>query len=473
MSLKQYLALMWARRWLVLAVTLLCGALGTAWSLRQPKQYAAESQLVLDVRPDPVLGGFASAVGMTTQLEILKSDKVALRVAETLLADPSPQMVDRLSLFATSGKPLTQRGLATALQAGMTPEAVRGSNIIAITAQAPDGPLSMAVANAFAQAAIDTSVQLRVEPTRESAQWLTGQTRTLRADLEQAQARLSQLQQASGLIVSDERMTQESARLNALEAELVQAESQRLDTLGKRPGALDEYAPEVQQHPAVTLLRQRLSTAEARLADLSATLGSGHPRRIQAEAEVAELRQQAAAETRRVMQGASASSRVSGQKVAELRTMVEAQKQQVLSLRAQRDRIAMLQHDVDSAQRAYDSVSQRAGQLSLESQNTQTSVRLLTAAADWADRSQRKMILKILVGFVAGLGLGAGIAVLLGLRDWRVRIADDLRMGHAVPLIGVLRAPGGGDGTPSFRGLPLDGPVVRAGRSMPAIGVQP
>lgn len=469
MSMKQYLAFLWARRWLVLAVTLVCGAVGTVWSLRQPKQYAAEAQLVLDVRPDPVLGGFASAVGMTTQLEILKSDKVALRVAEMLMADHSPEMVDRLSLFATSGKPLTQRSLAIALQAGMTPEAVRGSNIIAITTLAPNGPLSMAAANAFAQAAIDISVQLRVEPTRESAEWLTAQTRTLRRDLEQAQSRLSQMQQASGLVVSDERMTQESARLNALEAELVSAESQRLDTLGKRPGALDEYAPEVQQHPAIVSLRQRLASADARLAEAAGTLGSGHPRRIQLEAEVADLRQQLVGETRRVIQGASISSRASGQKVAELRAMVEAQKQQVLSLRAQRDRIAMLQHDVDAAQRAYDSTSQRAGQLSLESQNTQTSVRLLTAAADWADRSQRKMLLKILVGFIGGLALGAGAAVLLELRDWRVRIADDLRMGHAVPLIGVLRAPGGASA--SFRGLPLDGPVVRS-PSMPTMGAQ-
>ena len=59
---------------------------------------------------------------------------------------------------------------------------------------------------------------------------------------------------------------------------------------------------------------------------------------------------------RRVSGGTSIINRGSSQKVAELQIMVDKQKKQVLSLRSDRDQIAVYLRDVDAAQRAYDAV---------------------------------------------------------------------------------------------------------------------
>ena len=65
-------------------------------------------------------------------------------------------------------------------------------------------------------APMDVSVELRVATARQSASFLEDQTKSLRANLEQAQARLSKFQQTKGIVVTDERLDQENARYSAL-----------------------------------------------------------------------------------------------------------------------------------------------------------------------------------------------------------------------------------------------------------------
>ena len=94
---------------------------------------------------------------------------------------------------------------------------------------APDPNFAQAAANAFAQAYMDVSVELRVAPARQSATFLEDQTKALRANLEQAQTRLSKFQQTKGIVVTDERLDQENARYNTLIAQLAMAQAERVE----------------------------------------------------------------------------------------------------------------------------------------------------------------------------------------------------------------------------------------------------
>lgn len=442
MSIKQILAMIWVRRWLVLVVSVVVIALGSAFALTRPRQYVSESYLVVDMRSDPMLGNFAAAVGMATQLELVKSQKVAMRAARILLADKRPEAQAQLDVWRNKKGELTERVLAMLLGLGLQADSIRGSNIIGLTVTAPSGELAQAAVNALASAAIEVSVQLRVEPARESAEWLADQTKVLRSNLEAAQARLSAFQQEKGIVVTDDRMSQEVSRLNALESALVMAETQRLDGQSS-PRVADADST---RGGSDQVVKTQLLNAEAKLAEVSATLGTGHPQRVQLETQIASLRQQLSASSHAV-------TRASAQKVEELRRLVATQKEQVLALRSQRDQIAVLLRDIQTAQTAYETASQRVGQLSMESQNNQAGVRLLSAATDWSDTSQRKLIVRLLTAVAGGIGLGLAAALGLELLDRRVRSADDLLM-DGIPLVGVLQ-PVDSRRSP-LSGLPVD-----------------
>lgn len=455
---RQYLRMIWIRRRLAAAVALGIASVGGAWALSQPRLFSADAFLVLDVRPDPLLGSLGAAAGMATQVELLKTEKTASRAVQILGLDKEPKQVEAWRK-ATEGRVPIERYLAAGLQRGITVESVRGSNIISITYASSERGFAMKAANAYADAATDIALEMRVEPARESAEWLSAQTGSLRAGLEQAQARLSKYQQDNGIVFSDEKVGLETARLSALEAQLVNAQTERAEAQGRQRNGGTSMSPEFQRSAVAQGLLAQLGALQAKLAEVSDVLGSGHPQRIQLESQIASVKQQLAAESERVVGSTSISSRISQQKVDELRSLVEAQKQQVLALRSQRDRMDVLLRDVETARRAYESVSQRTSQLALESRANNAGVRLLSTAVEETDSSRKKLFVRMLAAVLGGLAVGGGLAVALELRDRRVRHLDDLIVDGLVPLLGVLHP--AGSTAPVYRSLPLDAPLPR------------
>ena len=460
MSIKQFLRIVWARKWLVLALLVIVSVAGTATTLLLPKQYTAEAAMIVEMRVDPVLGALAPSLAapsyMATQIDILKSERVAGRVVKMLGVERSPSAVAQWRTQTNAKIPL-DRYFANLLQRGLSVEPSRGSNVINVSFSAQDPIFAQAAANAFAQAYMDVSVELRVAPARQSAAFLDQQTKVLRNNLEAAQARLSKFQQEKGIVVSDERFDQENARYQALTTQLSAAQGEQVDANTRLRNSGGESSPDILFNPAVQNLRSQLASAETKLTELSAIVGKNHPARIQLEAQIGELRQQIGAESRRVSGGTATLNRGSNQKVAELQAMVDQQKKKLLTLRADRDQVAVYIRDVDTAQRAYEVVSSRVGQFTLESQNNQADTRLLSQAVEPLEPSRPKVVVGILGSVLGGLALGMLAALGWELIDRRVRDPEDMMVMAGVPVIGVLRPEG--SKRPVFRRLLQAGPI--------------
>lgn len=456
MTPKRYLQVIWARKWLVLGLLVLVSAAGITTTMMLPRQYTAESTMVVEMRIDPVLGALAPSLAapgyMATQLEIIRSERVASRVVQMLGIERSPKAVQQWR-EGTEGKIPIERYFASMLQRGLMVDVVRGSNLINVTFSAPDAQFAQAAANAFVQAYLDVSVELRVAPARQSAAFLDEQTKVLRANLEAAQAKLTKFQQEKGIVVSDERLGEENTRYTTLAAQLATAQAELVETSTRRRNTGSESSPDVLNSSAIQGLKSQLASAQTKLTEMSSIVGKNHPGRIQLEAQIDEIKRQLEAEIRRVSSGTSTVSRGSGEKVAELKALLEEQKKRLLSLRSDRDQIAVYLRDVDTAQRAYEAVTSRVGQFNLESQNNQANTRLLSTAVEPLEPSRPKVKLGIIGSIMAGLAVGLLAAIGWELLDRRVRDPEDLMIIPGVPVIGVLRAEGAR--RPAFRRVPL------------------
>ncbi len=442
MSIHQILRIVWARKWLVLALLAFVSLAGTAFTLTLPKQYTAETSMVVEMRIDPALGALAPSLGapgyMATQIEIIRSERVASRVVKMLGVERSPSAVQQWR-DATAAKIPLERYFAGLLQSGVAVEPLNGSNIINVRFSAQDPIFAQAAANAFAQAYMDISVELRIAPARQSVAFLDDQTKVLRNNLEAAQARLSKFQQEKGIVVSDERFDQENARYQGLVAQLGAAQAERIETESRARNSGAETSPDILFNGAIGGLKSQLASAQTKLTELSAVVGKNHPSRVQVEAQISELRQQIASETRRVTGGTSTLSRSSSQKVAELQALIDEQKKKLLGLRADRDQVAVYARDVDTAQRAYEAISSRVGQFTLESQNNQANTRLLSTAVEPLWPSKPKVMAGVVGSILGGLALGVMAALGWELLDRRVRAPEDLMVMAGVPVLGVLR----------------------------------
>jgi chain length determinant protein EpsF len=438
MTVGQIIRIIWARKWLALALFLIVAIAGSVYTLMLPKVYVASASLVVDGRPDPLLGALSAPANMATQLEILRSDKVATRVVKLLGVERSPSAVQQWR-DATKAKIPLDRYFADLLGRGLSIEPGRGSDVINLNFTAEDPAFAASAANAFIQAAIQISVELQIDPARQSTPLIDAQVTAARTALEEAQTKLSQFQQSKGIVVSDERIDEEGAKLNALAAQLTDAQAERVETASRERNSGTETSPDVQQSGAVQTLKSQIAATELKLGEISGIVGVNHPQRVQLQQQLAAIKGQLAAEVRRVSGGAAAVSRASSQKVGELRAMFEEQKKYVLSLRSQKDQVSIFVRDVETKRRAYETISQRSTQVNLEAQNNKSALRILSVAVEPFEPSLKSTAKGIVMSLAGGLLLAMGVAMLLELVNRRVRGTEDLAILHGVPVIGVLR----------------------------------
>lgn len=449
MSFSQFLIILRARWRAALAVFLATVGLGTGFALLLPKQYTASAAVLVDAKPDPLtIAGVqspATVISMATQVDIIKSDHVAQRVVREMKLDSNPMLRQEWqSSTGGTGDYSAWAGELVARKLDVAPG--RDSNVLTVMYSAADPKFATVMANAFVNAYIETALDLRVAPAKQYAKFFDERIKALRGNLEAAQEKLSAYQKKNGLLATDERLDIENQRLSELSNQLVtlQAISAESSTRNAQANSSGAQLQEVLSNPVVASLSAEIAREEAKLHELSSRLGDNHPEVVQQKASIAQLQRRQDSESRRVRASMGVNARVNVARESELRASLEAQRAKVLRMRGQRDEATLLVREVESAQRAYEAVSARYTQSSLESQSNQTNIMLLTAATEPSSPSGPKVLLISLVSVIAGLFLAVGWALTREIFDRRIRSTDDLTSLMGVPVLGVLPTPSAG-----------------------------
>jgi chain length determinant protein EpsF len=441
MNIKQILLILFAHRYIAALVFVIAAAAGGFYTWTTPKTYQASTDLLVDSRVDPIAGAVVTGNNyIATQVAILQSERVAIGVVKRLRIADTPTLVDQWKM-ATKGKVPLENYYANMLRRGLLAEPLRGSNVIRLTFDGADPKFATAVVNTYAQAYLDLTIDLRVEPVRQYADWFDDRLKSLRDNVEIAQSALSKYQRDHGIVGNDQRADIESQRLDALLAQLVALQGENMAISSRQKTSGGELSPDVQASPVVQSLRGELNRAENKLTEVSVSLGPNHPQRVQLEGQVTELKQQINQEMARVSGSTGVAKTTAGLRESELRAVIATQKERVLALKAERDQVAVLSQDVEAAKRIYDSVLQRSNQLNLEKQTDQANVSILSPAIEPTD-PYKPNLPKYIAGTLLG-ALGAAIASALGLEmlNRKVRVVQDIMIDD-VPVLGVIERRG-------------------------------
>lgn len=447
MTFGQFLSILRARKWAALIIFGLVVGTALALSLLLPKQYDATASVVIDIKPDPVSAmafpGMAMPGFMATQVDILSSDRVALRVIRDLKLLENPQLREQWQTEG-DGEGTIEQWLTTLLHKNLDVKPSRESNVINVSYRSPDPRFSAGLVNAFVQAYITTTLELRVDPAKQFNAFFETQSKEARAALEAAQAKLSSYQREKGIIAADERLDVENARLAELSSQLVQIQAISGESSSRQAqaqGANGDRMQEVLNNPLIGGLKADLTRNEARLQELNSRLGENHPQVVEAKANIAELRARIEAETRRVTGGVTVTNSINRQREAQVRSGLEAQRAKLLEMKAVRDQGQVLVREVENAQRAYDGVMARLNQTSMESQANQSYANILTSAQPPAEHATPKILLNTVASIVLGSLMAVGVALAMELSNRRVRAPEDVVTGLGLPVLGVLPKP--------------------------------
>jgi len=423
----------------------------TVVSLLLPKTYRATTSLVVDTKEEQSLSSALLTpereriAYIQTQVDIITSEKVARLVVRDLKLAENP-IAREMFEKKEGGRGSIEDWLAALLLEWLKVETSQ-SSIIQVSFNYGDPKVAAEVANAFAKAYIETVLELRVEPTRQAAVWFDEQAKTLRANLEATQARLSAYQKREGIVATDERLDVELTRLTDLSTQLVKAQDQVFDLQSREQTSATpaqqlarERLPDVMSNPHIQKLTADLLTGEARLQELASQYGVNYPLYQRQLAENRARRQKLDAEMRNLMAGISNARYQSEQRAAELKKAIAAQRARLLEVRDNRGELAVLTRDAETAQKAYESAMQRFVVSQVESRASQTHVSVLNPAMAPRKPYRPKVALNIALSTVVGTMLGLGIVILMEMSDRRVRSRLDLDVAPAVPVLGVLNA---------------------------------
>jgi uncharacterized protein involved in exopolysaccharide biosynthesis len=172
MSLNQLITVLKARRWIVLITVLVAVFLAAAASALLPARWKASASVLLEWNgPEPASGmlipGQTRPEHVATQVEIIQSRNVALKVVEALKLDENQRLQKEWS-DATEGRGSLKVWIADRLLARLDAEPVRTSRVVRINFSGTDPVSAAAIANAFAEAYTSTTVELQVEGARRA-----------------------------------------------------------------------------------------------------------------------------------------------------------------------------------------------------------------------------------------------------------------------------------------------------------------
>ncbi|MDO9235718.1 MAG: chain length determinant protein EpsF [Aquabacterium sp.] len=444
MTFQQIFAILRARWVIALGVfTLVLGGVA-AFTFLSSKSYTATASVILDVKnADPILGlvspSMATPAYLMTQVDVITSKRVAMRVIKNMRLSDSPEMRERWRV-ATKSTGDFEGWLATLLRSALDVRPSRGSNVIFLTYQAADPHFASTVANAFVQAYLDVVLELRTNPAKQSKDFFDVNARSSRAALEVAQRRLSDYQQNQGLLVTDERLDIETGRLNELSNQVVLTQAAAVDS-GSRQAAANnrgDTSPDVMASGLVSSLKGDLIRQQTTLEQLATRFGGEHPQVLEIKSGIAESQRKLDAEIRRVTSSVGVGNSVNLSRVAQLRASLDDQRNKVMKMKVIRDEAAILVRDVDNAQRAYDGVLLRMNNTNLESQANQANVSALEYAVAPSTPSSPRIFTNLALGGLVASLLALAMALLIEHLDRRLRVDAEVDLLLNQPLLGSI-----------------------------------
>ncbi|MFL6566351.1 MAG: GNVR domain-containing protein [Burkholderiales bacterium] len=451
MDLSQFLLALRARRkaFMLALVATIVAALAVAFVM--PKKYVGQATLIVDARDEQAIVPSRSSVSLSTraayvatQIELVQSARVATQVAKDLNLAQNAELREAWQ-DDTGGVGAIDVWIGNLLLQKLKVNN-SASNLITVEYSAKDPKVAAQIANGFAKAYLDVTLELRNGPVREASQWFDDQLSGMRSQVTQAQNKLTAFQKQKGILAADERLDIESARLTELSTQMLAARNAFYDAQSKykqaselvASGGSPDAMAEVMANPAIAVVKADLARAESLLQTASTDLGPNHPVYIKYSSEVKALREKLAGEMKKVVATLSNAVQQAQKREQDLKAAVDAQQARIMQAKDVRVELAAMTRDVENAQRNYDTVLTRAMSTRLESRAKQGDVALLMPAVEPPLPAQPKIPLIAALSVVLGLLIAGTMVYLLETLDRRVRSRVDLEARLAVPSLGRL-----------------------------------
>lgn len=463
--LQDYLRIALRWRWVIIGATVACLLLGLVVTLLMTPKYTATSTIEISREADQVTNfqgverdvSTADQEFYQTQYGLLESRTLSERVANEL------NLVDDQQFFEMFGSPKTpafelsngrypaagraerQRAAGEILLDNLSVQPTRLSRLVDIAFTSPDAQFSTRVANAWAENFIETNLERKVQSTSYGREQLQQQLAEYKDRLDESQRQL--VAYASNQEIINLPGQAEGAperpivvdNLATLNAELATATAARIQAEARyRQAGAEGSSAVALSNIAINNLRTKRAELVAEYERLMVRFEPGYPAAQSLKSQMDELDRAITREEQRVSDALQADYREAIDRERTLQGQVERLKQDYLDLRRRSIQYNIFQQEVDTNQALYDGLLQRFKEIGVAGGVGVNNISIVDLADVPKGPSSPRMLLNLAISILAGLMIGAALA--LGLEQLDEAIADptEVKRRLGLPLLGSV-----------------------------------
>lgn len=400
-----------------------------------------------------------------TQFEILKSRPLAERVVNELSLTEHPTFKAEeksagfnwrsLLPFSIATQPVATEidpneltiAAAKQYQANLNISPVRKTQLVYVNYQSPNPKLAAQIANAHANAYIESIMDARVDMTQSAASWMTRRMDELRSSLAKSEAKLQAFREQEKIVDMEglqslpaKEINEISTRLIALRGELSQAKTAYFQVRQLRDASISELSavPAVMGDPLVQSFRQANANAESKVAELGKRYGPKHPKMFAAQSELNAANDSLARQIRSVAESIRAKYEDTRDQEKELSNALTQAKGQYHDVGRKESEFRVLQQEVESNRALYDMFYNRVQETSQTDDLKSANARVISPAITPTNPVKPNKKLIVILAFMVSLMAGVVAAFLLDALDNTIKSAADIEEKLQQPLLGML-----------------------------------
>ena len=457
-TLSEALIVLRKRRWVLIIAVLVGLAYGVFKAESQPKLYDSYGRIQVrsgssnEYRVSSVQGyGGDSSGKMLTEIEILKSDSLMLKVCREMDLSNNADFLERKGPVPHSSLDdgETRQTTVHRLQSNLHVAVVPKTDIIRISYSSLNPKLSADIVNRVIQDYIHRSYQTRFESSRRVSDFLSGTLEGLKQEVETSQEQMMDMQRKLGILGFDPNHNQISSSLDdlakaAATAKLARiiAEARYRVLSGMDPDTIEgtiELTPGTAPGE-LNSLRGQLAIARASYAQLTSPMGLGpsHPQAMALKAQIAELEKEINAEQNRLLVQAKQNYIVARANEDQTTATLEAEKTDAYKLRDQLVEYTIRQREFEENRTLYDSLQQRLRTASVQSGLESLEIDVVDPALPPANPVLRPQSTVILTALVFSILAGIVVAFLMESLDTGLRSIAEIESITELPSLAII-----------------------------------
>lgn len=454
---------------LIIGLALVSGGIAAGVAFSLPNRYEGVATVQIDPRAkkivniEGVLADLkADAATIDSEVEIIKSKAIAVKVIDQLNLRHDPEfaappqwrlIATKLGVMAPPAPPeargpviedeITRKsrdiwgvwfGLDGGLQVPERDEVartfesrlkvarIRSSHLIEIRFSSASSVRAAQIVNAIAEAYIRAQIEAKSKATEVAGELIDDRLKGLREKVGAAEREVERFKAENNIFNSDGSLLVERQLTREMEA-LVAARNQTGEARARHEAARrmmlegegSDAIADVLQNNTVRLLRDELTKALRREAELGTKYGARHPEMQRIAADIAKAQSELASEIGKITRNLKTELTVAADREKQLEARIESIKQQINAAKDQQWKLRELEREATASKQLLEALLQRNKQTE-ETLGLQLPDARIVTAADvplYPSSPKRKLIVFGAVG--VGLVLGIALAFLIEL----------------------------------------------------------